>query len=293
MKRHPRLLRENHHWWPQGLLHWWTEADGLVSRLTPTDELLRSTPKQICSERAANLIEFSNLPSPWDSTIETQFNDVDSSIPHLVAALSNAEPSAGWSPYTGGSGALTGLAALCVSLIVRSPAFRARVRARTEALQRGMGFAKVDVGKALVVTAISGAQKDFSRDLAGAGKFGLLFSDGREFIFGDGFFNNFTLANEVPRSPRFVIPLTPSLAVLYTRPRGYRPSPRISMRMATSAEVEQINDLTQIYSGNYVLFRSDRPALTDAFRKGEFLTMRDDRDAWLDGVLEELSGFGR
>ncbi|HEX5462474.1 MAG TPA: hypothetical protein VFX20_21080 [Steroidobacteraceae bacterium] len=42
----------------------------------------------------------------------------------------------------------------------------------------------------------------------------MLYSDDREFIFGDGFFHNFT-AMAQSHAPKMLAPLTPGIAVLY------------------------------------------------------------------------------
>ncbi|MCM5679977.1 hypothetical protein M8A51_10575 [Schlegelella sp. S2-27] len=50
------------------------------------------------------------------------------------------------------------------------------------------------------------------------GKFVAVYSQGREFVFGDGFFHNVKNVQNVLWSPELFVPITPHVSVLVCRP---------------------------------------------------------------------------
>lgn len=71
-----------------------------------------------------------------------------------------------------------------------------------------------------------------------------------------------------------LVPLTPEIAVLYYKPSSYRTEPMFSEIILNKEYVEKLNDLVQVYSGQFLFYRSAPPELHDAFKLGEFREVR-------------------
>jgi hypothetical protein len=117
------------------------------------------------------------------------------------------------------------------------------------------------------------------RALQGGGKLMVIYSPEREFIFGDGFFNNITPPCDIITNAKIVVPLTPWMTAIYARPRSYRIDPRLVTLTATGAEVDILNGAIQIHARRQIFYRSERPKISEAFRKEEHLIFRDDRNS--------------
>lgn len=70
----------------------------------------------------------------------------------------------------------------------------------------------------------------------------VLFSGQQEFILGDGFLHNFSSADR-PLARRCLVPLTPEIAVFYTRPLPKGLVPKLAPE-----EVAFVNRTVQIYT---------------------------------------------
>lgn len=56
-------------------------------------------------------------------------------------------------------------------------------------------------------------------------------------------------------------------------------------------EVRFFNEVVQIYSRERIFYRTERPALIDAFTGGERREFRYHANPWLDGFFEEAIAF--
>ncbi|WP_233259729.1 hypothetical protein, partial [Ramlibacter sp. WS9] len=74
--------------------------------------------------------------------------------------------------------------------------------------------------------------------IGGRAKFAVLFSSGKEFIYGDGFFNNVTGVGNPLHSPKIIAPITPMMAVIINRPTSFMVEPRLSTIVLSDDEVE-------------------------------------------------------
>ena len=107
-------------------------------------------------------------------------------------------------------------------------------------------------------------------DTIGAyGKFAVLFSQGREFIFGDGFFHNVSAVVNPPMSPKILAPITPTISVIVSRPMSFTVQPRLTTIVLTDEEVDECNYAVQVYSRHALYFRSHRPTVEEAFACSE------------------------
>ena len=111
----------------------------------------------------------------------------------------------------------------------------------------------------------------FIESLKSGGKIVLLFTDTKEFIFGDGFYHNLVSNTDNAVFTRILAPLTPRLAVLYTCPMAYNPDPPLVTRRAKDDLVQLINSTVQIYSKECLFYRSEVPELSRHFTSHEHL----------------------
>jgi hypothetical protein len=107
--------------------------------------------------------------------------------------------------------------------------------------------------------------------IRGDGKFLVCFSEAKEFIYGDGSYNNLNISSQHLSNARILLPLTPKIAVLYALPREYIVEPRLATLEASDELVSLINETTQIYSKECLFFRFERPHLSDHFVRREHL----------------------
>ncbi|HEX7706455.1 MAG TPA: hypothetical protein VF701_08365 [Thermoanaerobaculia bacterium] len=115
------------------------------------------------------------------------------------------------------------------------------------------------------------AQRLAADSIGCSAKFAALFSEGKEFIFGDGFFHNLTAVVSRPQSPKIVAPITPDISVVITRPFAYMTEPRFSAAFLSDENVDDCNQAIQVYARRALFFRNERPAVDEAFARSEHL----------------------
>lgn len=131
----------------------------------------------------------------------------------------------------------------------------------------------------------------FTRRLAQTGKFAVLLSEEREFIFGDGFFQSFPTTVPIYGGPRCIAPLTPTIAVLYASPVRYISNTCLVTMRVTAPEVDHLNRFVQIYACECIFFRHDEPTLHQEFLDARHHELEHHREPWSDALIEALSGF--
>jgi hypothetical protein len=109
------------------------------------------------------------------------------------------------------------------------------------------------------------SQRLIADSIGANGKFAVLWSYGREFIFGDGFFHNVKAVVNPPIGPKMLAPITPRISVIVTRPTSFTVQPRLSTIVLSSEEVDRCNHAVQVYSRQALYFRTDRPTVEDVF----------------------------
>jgi hypothetical protein len=301
---HPPPKAASHHWWPKALSKYWKDDSGLVHRISWDGQARIKPPKSFGHTRNDNNVKLASTPTPWDFTFERTFQDADdafrSLIEWLLSLSSPIAPTIAPFPERVTPIALTNerhlqLAQCCASLIVRSPSLRNRVRVTTESYRKAFGIRDFDLSQSLVGMNIRGGQEELSRSIASGGKFAVLLSGEHEFIFGDGFLHNVSAVNGPIHSPRFLIPLTPEVAITYTRPSSYRSFPKAFVMNLTRQEVSFVNLTVQIYSKQHVFFREIYPVINEAFTRGEHLQLEFDNDPWLGALHNTIADtyFGK
>lgn len=119
----------------------------------------------------------------------------------------------------------------------------------------------------------------------------VIFSPEREFVFGDGFFHNLTVQGEHWQNPKLLVPITPWVSVLYTRPMSYSTDPRLVTLVANAAETDSLNFAVQVYARDMLFFRSEQPQMDDAFSCGQHKIFGNDQN-FVDQLIYEIPGVG-
>jgi hypothetical protein len=156
----------------------------------------------------------------------------------------------------------------------------------TEGLRAKIGF-QTDAhdAHALVGLNVRDGQRLLGGSMSRAGKFTVLRAPpGEEFIFGDGFLHNISHLSSEPWTPRCLVPLTPELAIFYTRPTSSRLYPRAFALNLTADGVRFVNDTTQVYAASELFFRTKRPSEGVDFDVGEHRQYQYDKHPWLSGL---------
>lgn len=121
-------------------------------------------------------------------------------------------------------------------------------------------------------------------------KFVVVYSQGKEFVFGDGFFHNLRNIQNAPSSPKCFVPITPHICVLVCRPSSYMVNPKLTTLVLNDHEVDICNNTVQVYSKNAIFFRSQQPLLTEAFQQCQHL-MYSDPDNPIDSLIHCIPGI--
>lgn len=291
---HKPLKTGLHHWWPKGLSQFWRDQNDGTTQLSPNGEELKSKSAQFGAITNGHHVKISETPSPWDRTFEHTFDRPDSNFPSVIEWLHSFEVATSYiderfenrlQPQSATADMLANLTECLASLIVRSPAFRNVIRLTIESYRNEPGVPPFTAPESLVAANMQDCLKTFSREIGGRGKIVVLYSDTREFIFGDGFLHNFSPPGRL-NSPRCLIPLTPTMSVLYFLPRSYVAIPRLMTMRISPSEVETLNHIIQVYSRDYIFFRSQKPRILPEFSKGEFLQCQYHKHPWLDLLIE-------
>lgn len=293
-----KIPRQRHHHWPSSVSEFWVDADGKVSRLECNGALERRTPLNTALISDGHRVK---LSGPWDATIEPLFQEPDDNFKYVINELLELRPPV--VPLKSNlNERLFGrpipddlrqrLGECLASLIVRSPAFREQLWQGTAYTRNRFGF-QADISRIektnLTVLNMNQRYGGIKDSLTFGGKLVLLFSDGAEFIFGDGFLHNIT--GSFGSGLKCLVPLTPSMCVAYCAPITYRAKPNLVAISVHPEEVQLCNHITQVYTKDYVYFRSQQPVISTEFAKREFLLFESHRHKWLDWLLAGAAAF--
>jgi len=272
-----------HHYFPKALQKYWKDDEGWVHRLRFDGKLGESKNGTFGQVRNAYRIKISDQPSPWDESFEYIFRSADSGIPKVVALLSEVEAPIGveekdWrlrlAPQWQLENDRTLISEVVASLVVRSPCLRNLISVGLDDFWERFGgkspWPKGEVPSHLIAANQRPLFEQYARALASRGKFAVLLTDHKEFVFGDGMLNNFRHGGgSFPWNPRCLVPLTPTVAVAYDCPSHNLVSANFAAIRLSSDEVDEVNWCTQVYSGEYLYYRSRLPAELSSFHAGE------------------------
>lgn len=259
---------EKHHWWPKSLSKHWVNEKGLVHRIDSTGKVVRSKPKEFAHISDGHNILF-NKGSSWESTIENYFDTPDNAMPQMVRMIEDlrVEPDGtDFISYETDFDELNLLRECILSLLVRSPRYRSSISSFVTSFR---GDLDKPENKMLIAANMNQKYSTLLKSAKNHGRVVILFSDGEEFIFGDGLYSNLSSGTELLGGFRTVVPLTPNMAVIWSQPMSYRPSPKLSATLVDSHVVHQINTATQVFSKDYLFYKSVKPTLIDDFTCNE------------------------
>ena len=235
--------------------------------------------------------------SPWDFSFEKEFDAADSDFPAVISWLqsldrkfkvNNTLPDRFLSqPAT--EKLLCMLTESVVSLAVRSPMNREAYAAFSNLIDVRVSNRERE---AIIGINMRSAQRLVADSIGAHGKYAVLFSTGKEFIYGDGFFHNVEAVVNRPLDPKMLVPITPTMSVIVSRPMSFMAEPRLSTIVLTDEEVEQCNHAIQVYARDALFFRSDVPTLVEAFMSGERRTYAR-ADNPVNTLVRSLPGIAR
>jgi hypothetical protein len=294
---HKNTKGADHHYFPKALQKFWRNDQGWVSRLSPDGALKHSKTGGFGHIRNAHHVRLADTPTPWDSSFEHTFNAADSAIPAVVALLSQLECPESQEDEDWGSRFTPQwqldphrrmIAETVASLVVRSPNLRNGIKVMLNDFPFG-GAPPWPGGEPpnhLIAANQRHTLDSYAKALAERGRFVVLLSNCREFIFGDGMLHNFrTGMPGSPHNPRCLVPLTPTVAIAYDCPSSYYDSPGFLCVNLTPKEVDNVNECTMVYSGRHIYFRNELPRDLSIFQIGRHQEFRYHRDDWFDPMM--------
>lgn len=143
--------------------------------------------------------------------------------------------------------------------------------------------------KNLIVLNINQHYSQMVNTLKSGGKMVVFFSDTSEFVFSEGFLNN--IQGMFGSGGKCFVPLTPSMGVGFSAPGSYWTNPNNVTIRLSQAEVECCNEISQIYTRDFVYYRSQRPKIIPAFQRREFLHFEYHQHKWLDALFTAVAKF--
>lgn len=273
-----KLKSEQHHWWPRCVSKHWGNEDGMTNWLNHAGVVKKIPSAKLGLIGNAHHIKLNSIAgadSPWDESFEKTFDLADNEFPAVINWLQSLEREDRFDsilperflPVSCNKMQLTKLTECAVSLAIRSPRNR-------EASVRAADFLRQSISQiernALIGLNMRDAQRKVSDAIKADAKFAVLFSRGKEFIYGDGFFHSFTAPVNSLHNPMLLVPITPLISVIIYRPSSYNPHPLLSTLVLSDEEIDMCNYTIQVYSRDMIFFRNEQPLLKDdAFTRKE------------------------
>lgn len=273
---------ERHHWWPEGVSRLWVDKEGGVTWLRPDGTERKARPDGFGVIGNGHFIKLGHEAgerTPWDQNFEPEFQQADDQFRWVIKWLNelNYDDRRHLSlrerfiPQPLTDEMFGQLLESIVSLAIRSPMTRESCVSVAESLR---GPLPERERNSLIAMNMRDMHRRAVKDLGVRGKATAILSPDREFIFGDGFYHNFVSPSGSPNSPRILVPLTPSLAVLYAKPMQYTTEPRLSTLVIGGDETKALNEVVQVYAGGGLFYRSEKPEIIDAYSSGKHLEYR-------------------
>lgn len=277
--RMPKLKSARHHWWPECVSQHWADERGFVHWLKPNGEDKRIPPAQLGMIGNGHMIKLgrAGTESPWDQSFEPAFDRADTAFPRVISWLNEMAGKARhiegpvrtrFEPQQASDEELALLSECIISLAVRSPMSRAGAIFVAERLR---GKIPAHERNAIIGLNMRETQRRATEELGAHGKFVVLHSPDREFIFGDGFYHNVRSPLNGMFMPEIVAPVTPRIAVAIYRPMAYGVDPKFMTIVNSAAETDGLNEAAQVYSRECIFYRSEKPNLIEAFQKATHL----------------------
>lgn len=292
-----KLKSERHHWWPECVSSYWADEGGCVHWLLPSGKVRYAPPKNFGVIGNGHHIKLASRPevdSPWDMSYESEFQNADNGFPRLIAWLESLvrEPqettgsSSRFRPVMASDDDISRLVTCIVSLIIRSPMNREAAVKLAEHLR---GPLPERERNALIGMNMHRDQKIIVESIGARGKFVVVFSPEREFIYGDGLFHNVQSPVQTLTSPKMLVPITPNLSVLFAQPMSYLSNPRLCTIEINADETVALNQAVQVYSKNAIFYRTEQPDILDEYRSGNHMKYGNWNNP-VDRLIQEIPG---
>ena len=292
-----KLKSERHHWWPECVSRHWAAEDGRTGWLKPDGSVVRVPPANLGVIGNGHHIKMGGdgEPSPWDQSFERVFDRADSGFPDLIRWLEElerrpvrdvAELRQRFVANQCTDQHLLLMTECAVSLAVRGPMNREASVALAEKIQGRLRSAERN---AIIGLNMRNSQRIIADSIGSQGKFVAVYTQGKEFVFGDGFFHTVRNAQMAPTWPKMFVPITPRISIIVCRPSRYMVEPRLTTLVLDDHEVDICNHATQVYSKNAIYFRSQQPALHEAFRSAQHLCFEHPGNP-IDSLIHSIPG---
>lgn len=292
-----KLKSERHHWWPECVSRHWAGEDGKTGWLKPNGSCVRIPPAKLGVIGNGHHIKMGREgeSSPWDQSFERVFDKADSRFPEMISWLEELERRPihdvtelrhRFVTQQCADDKLLLMTECAVSLAVRGPMNREASVALAEHLR---GPIQPVERNALIGVNMRNSQRIVSDSIGARGKFVAVYSQDREFVFGDGFFHNVRCAQMAPHAPKLFVAITPHICILVCQPSRYMVEPKLSTLVLTDHEVDICNRAVQIYSKSAIYFRSEQPMLHEEFRRAEHLRYAHS-DNPIDSLIHSIPG---
>jgi hypothetical protein len=231
----------------------------------------------------------------WDQNFESQFQEPDSDFPHVIRWLEGLAFDPRLEAHTlperflaqpASDADIRKLVQALVSLAVRSPMTREALISIPEQLRGPIPERERNM---LIALNMRDMYQKATESIGTRGKFVVIYSPDREFIFGDGFHHNIRSPAGMPMGPRILAPMTPRISVLFVRPHMYSTEPRLTTIVTTHEEAEGLNQTIQIYARDEIFYRTERPTICPEFAQGKHLEFAD-RGNHVDQLIGGIPG---
>jgi len=273
-----KLKSERHHWWPECVSRHWAAEDAKTGWLKPDGTAVRIPPARLGVIGNGHHIKLGKggESSPFDQSFERVFDAADTGFPKLIKWLAELERAPiqavalrdRFKAQQCSDDELSLMTECAVSLAVRGPMNR---EASIAVAEHFRGPLESTERNALIGLNMRNSHRVVADSIGTTGKFVAIYSQEKEFVFGDGFFHNVANAQMPPHSPKLIVPITPNICILVCRPSAYRTEPRLTTLVLNEQEVDECNHAVQIYSKNAIYFRSQQPKIHEEFRRAVHL----------------------
>lgn len=292
-----KLKSERHHWWPVCVSRYWAGDDAKTGWLKPDGSIARIPPARLGVIGNGHHIKLgrNDEDTPWDQSFERVFDKADSAFPNLIRWLQELEHRPvrevrelrhRFMPQPCTDAELARMSECAVSLAVRGPMNR---EASVALAEKFSGPLPTPKRNSLTGLNMRNSHRLIADSIGSRGKFVALYSQDKEFVFGDGFFHNVSNMHNAPISPKLFVPITPHICVLVCRPSRYADEPRLTTLVLDDHEVDICNDAVQVYAKNAIFFRSQQPVLTEEFKRGQHLVYSHPGN-FIDLLIESIPG---
>jgi hypothetical protein len=272
--------------------------DGTTGWLKPDGAVLRVPPKNLGVIGNAHHIKFSSKPgetSPFDSCFESEYDVAGNSFPEVISWLKSLDRkylpdldlSARFVPHDYTSDRLIALTECAVSLAVRSPRNR---ETSVGIAERYRGPIPSPERETLITYNMRSSQRIVSDKIGANGKYVVLFSNSKEFVYGDGFFHNVCGVINPPVGAKIFAPITPDISICVIYPRHFGVEPRLSTIVLSDEEIDLCNKAVQVYSRQAIYFRSEQPEIQEAYARGQHLVYASSENS-IDFLIGHIPGI--